>query len=150
MSAAASSLIHSIHTRLIRHAKSLGADPSLVFTRFATERFLCRLSRSRHADRFVLKGALLLLDRFGETFRPTRDADPLGFEDLSEEALAAILSEICGIEVGPDGVTFEIPSIRLSTKVGGRPRGIARPLRVYPRPITSSLIFFNPSAASRA
>jgi predicted nucleotidyltransferase component of viral defense system len=114
MSVAASGLAHSIHTRLIRHAKSLGADPNFVLTRFATERFLYRLSRSRHAERFVLKGALLLLVRLGETFRSTRDADLLGFGDLSDDALASILSEICAIEVEPDAVTFEIPTIRLS------------------------------------
>ena len=114
MSVTASGLAHSLHTRLIRHAKSLGADPNFVLTRFATERFLYRLSCSRHAERFVLKGALLLLVRLGETFRPTRDADLLGFGHLSDEALATILSEICAIEVEPDGVTFEIPSIRLS------------------------------------
>jgi hypothetical protein len=99
---------------LIRHAKSLGADPNLVLTRFATERFLYRLSCSRHSERFVLKGALLLLVRLGETFRPTRDADLLGFGGLSNEALAAILSEICALEVEPDGITFEISTIRLS------------------------------------
>ena len=114
MSVAASGLAHSILTRLICHAKSLGADPNFVLTRFATERFLYRLSCSRHAERFVLKGALLLLVRLGETFRPTRDVDLLGFGDLSNDALAAIISEICVIEVDPDGVIFEVPSIRLS------------------------------------
>lgn len=114
MSTAASGLPHSIHTRLIRHAKQIGADPNLVLTRFATERFLYRLSRSPYAERFVLKGAFLLLVRLGETFQPTRDADLLGFGDLSNDALAAILSEICSLDMEPDGVTFEASTIRLS------------------------------------
>lgn len=51
----------SVQARLVRHAKAKGADPNLVLVRYATERYLYRLSRSQHADRFVLKGALLLL-----------------------------------------------------------------------------------------
>jgi hypothetical protein len=114
MSIAASGLAHSVHTHLIRHAQLLGVDPNLVLTRFASERLLYRLSRSRHADRFVLKGALLLLVWLGETFRSTRDVDLLGFGDLSDGALATIFGEICAIEVEPDGVTFETPTIRVS------------------------------------
>ena len=50
-------LAQSVHTRLVRHAQSLGVDVNLVLTRFATERLLYRLSRSPHAERFVLKGS---------------------------------------------------------------------------------------------
>lgn len=49
----------SVHTHLVRHARSLGVETELVLTRFAVERLLYRLSRSSHAGRFVLKGALL-------------------------------------------------------------------------------------------
>jgi predicted nucleotidyltransferase component of viral defense system len=69
----------SIQTRLVQHARAIGVDPNLVLTRYATERILYRLSRSAYADRFVLKGALLMLVWLGETIRPTRDADLLGF-----------------------------------------------------------------------
>jgi hypothetical protein len=68
MSVAASGLPRSVHTRLIRYAQSLGLDSKFVLTRFAIERFLYRLSCSRHSKSFVLKGALLLLVWFGETF----------------------------------------------------------------------------------
>lgn len=61
MTAAAEGLPVSVQVRLARHAKAIGMDPNLVLARFAVERFLYRLSRSRHADRFVLKGALLML-----------------------------------------------------------------------------------------
>jgi Nucleotidyl transferase AbiEii toxin, Type IV TA system len=71
-------LAQSVQVRLVRHARTLGVDPNLVFTRFAVERFLYRLSRSRYSERFVLKGALLLLVWLGEAIRPTRDADLLG------------------------------------------------------------------------
>lgn len=52
MIAAAEGLPVSIQVRLVRHAKAIGMDPNLVLARFAIERFLYRLSRSRHADRF--------------------------------------------------------------------------------------------------
>lgn len=107
-------LAQSVQTRLVRHAKQIGVDPNLVLARYAAERLLYRLSRSRHADRFVLKGALLLLAWLGETIRPTRDADLLGFGDLSDEGLAATFVEICKMDVEPDGMTFDASSIRVA------------------------------------
>ena len=107
-------LARSIHTRLVAHAKELEVDPNLVLTRFAIERFLYRLSRSPYAEQFVLKGALLLLVWLGETLRPTRDADLLGFGDLSEETLAEVFRSICTIDVEPDGVDFDPESIRVT------------------------------------
>ncbi len=66
MTNASAALAQSVQARLVRHANTLGVDPNLVLTRFARERFLYRLSRSPHAERFVLKGALLLLVWLGE------------------------------------------------------------------------------------
>jgi hypothetical protein len=77
-------LAQSVQTRLVRHAHDTNVDPNLVMARFASERFLYRLSRSPYVERFVLKGALLLAAWLGETIRPTRDADLLGFGDLSD------------------------------------------------------------------
>jgi predicted nucleotidyltransferase component of viral defense system len=103
----------SIQTRLVRHAKDIGVDPNLVLTRYATERILYRLSRSAYADRFVLKGALLMLVWLGETIRPTRDADLLGFGDLSEESLTSIFRDLCVADVEPDGLRYLAKSIRV-------------------------------------
>ena len=65
----------SVHVRLVRHAKVHGLDPSLVFTRYATERLLYRLSVSQHSSRFILKGAMLIMAWFGDTIRGTRGLD---------------------------------------------------------------------------
>jgi hypothetical protein len=35
----------SVQARLVRHAKTIGADPNVVFVRYATDRLLYRLSR---------------------------------------------------------------------------------------------------------
>ena len=114
MTAGTHGLSRSVHTRLVRHARSLGVDANLVLTRFATERLLYRLSRSPHAERFVLKGALLMLVWLGETVRPTRDADLLGFGDLSDEALAGIFRDVCATPVEPDGIQYLGESIRVT------------------------------------
>jgi predicted nucleotidyltransferase component of viral defense system len=113
MSSPREGLARSVQVRLARHAREIGVDPNLVLTRYAVERFLYRLSRSPHAERFVLKGALLMLVWLGEGLRPTSDADLLGFGELSEESLGRILDEVAGQEVEPDAVVFEKRSVRV-------------------------------------
>ena len=54
-----SNLAASVRARLFNIAKTEGSDFNQVLVRFALERILYRLTRSPHADRFVLKGALL-------------------------------------------------------------------------------------------
>lgn len=96
----------SVQVRLVQHARAIGMDPNVVLARYAAERFLYRLSRSAYADRFVLKGALLMLVWLGETIRPTRDADLLGFGEVSQESLARIFTDVCKVAVEPDGLEF--------------------------------------------
>jgi hypothetical protein len=50
----------SVHARLLNRAKAEGRPFNEVLQHYAMERFLYRLSRSEYADRFVLKGALML------------------------------------------------------------------------------------------
>ena len=107
-------LARSAQVRLARHARELGVDPNLVLTRYAIERWLYRLSRSAHADHFVLKGALLLLVWLGEALRPTRDADLLGFGELSDAALMDIFRDVCAVEVEDDAMVFLPDSVRVA------------------------------------
>jgi hypothetical protein len=90
-------LARSVQTRLVHHAHALGVDPNLVLARYAAERLLYRLSCSGYANRFVLKGALMLLVWLGETIRPTRDVDLLGSGAL-ETAIAEKLHAM--VELG--------------------------------------------------
>jgi hypothetical protein len=114
MTQKASGLAHSVQARLARRAKELRVDPNLLLVRFATERLLYRLSRSEYANRFVLKGGLLLLVWLGENIRPTRDADLLGIGELSEKMLRKVFADVCGESVEPDGVEFEAASVEVS------------------------------------
>ena len=49
----------SVRARLLRVSKEKGQNFDLVLTHYAIERLLYRLAQSRHADRFVLKGAIM-------------------------------------------------------------------------------------------
>lgn len=113
MSSLRDGLARSVQTRLAQHARSIGTDPNLVLTRYAIERFLYRLSISPHVDRFVLKGALLMLAWLGDTLRPTRDADLLGFGDLSDEALGQIFTDVCKVHVEPDAMVYLVDTVRV-------------------------------------
>ena len=124
MSGERGGLARSVQVRLARHAKAINVDPNLVLTRYAVERLLYRLSRSPHRDRFVLKGALLLLAWLGDTLRPTRDADLLGVGELSDVGLSKMFVEVCDVEVEPDAMTYladtvRVEPIRLEDRYGG-------------------------------
>ena len=66
-------LVASIRQRLLTFSQERGEDFMLTLTRYGVERFLFRLSRSEHAQRFVLKRAMLFAVWLGQPFRPTRD-----------------------------------------------------------------------------
>ena len=50
----AQGIAHSVHTRLVARAKELGIEAQMMLERFALQRLLYRLSKSAHAERFVL------------------------------------------------------------------------------------------------
>ncbi len=65
----------SVHARLLNKAKATGRPFNELLQYYAMERLLYRLSRSRHANRFVLKGALMLRMWGGPATRATKDLD---------------------------------------------------------------------------
>lgn len=102
----------SVRARLLKLAKAKGQSFDLVLTRFALERLLFRLGRSRHAERFVLKGAMLLMSWFEDPHRGTRDLDLLGFGDSNPEAMLTTFREILAEEAA-DGVVFDADALRV-------------------------------------
>ncbi len=98
--------------RLLKLANANAQNFDLVLTRFALERLLFRLSQSAHADRFVLKGAMLLMTWFDDPHRGTRDLDLLGFGDPYPGAMLATFNEILAQDAG-DGVQFDAGSLRV-------------------------------------
>jgi predicted nucleotidyltransferase component of viral defense system len=104
----------SILARLLTLAKQRGDDYSLLLNRFAMERLLWRLSQSAHADRFLLKGALLFTLWYGDPHRPTRDADLLGFGPDDEANLIATFRDIAAMPMD-DGIVFDPESVKADT-----------------------------------
>ena len=101
----------SVLARLLNLAKQRGDDYNLLLNRFALERLLCRVAASAHADRFLLKGALLFSLWYDEPHRPTRDADLLGYGRDDAGALIATFRDIAAIELD-DGIVFDPASVR--------------------------------------
>ena len=104
-------LAASIKQRLLNLAVANGEDFNLVQVRYATERFLYRMSVSRHANAFLLKGAMLFILWENHPRRPTRDMDLLFLETHDRRELEAIFREIADVEVTPDGLRFDTASI---------------------------------------
>lgn len=98
----------SIHQRLLNNARQTRRPFAEVLQYFAIERFLYRLSRSPHAGKFVLKGALMLSAWEPGLPRPTKDIDLLGSTKNDVSAIVAIMRSICKIETTPpDGLLFD-------------------------------------------
>lgn len=104
-------LAASILARLLALAKRRGDDYNLLLHRFAMERLLARVSASPHADRFLLKGALLFALWYDTPHRPTRDADLLGFGPDDEATLIATFRDIAALDLG-DGIAFDPGSVK--------------------------------------
>ncbi|TIM64614.1 MAG: nucleotidyl transferase AbiEii/AbiGii toxin family protein, partial [Mesorhizobium sp.] len=102
----------SVRARLLQLAKASGQSFDLVLTRFALERLLFRLAQSQHAERFILKGAMLMMSWFDDPHRGTRDLDLLGFGDSEPEPMLATFREILALDAA-DGVEFDVQSLRI-------------------------------------
>jgi predicted nucleotidyltransferase component of viral defense system len=102
----------SVRARLLGLARAQRLEFQSLLTRYGIERLLYRLSISTHADRFVLKGAQLLLVHAAEPHRPTKDLDLLGLGSDDTEDVAQAFTEVCAVPVAHDGLTFDAVSVR--------------------------------------
>ena len=113
----------SVRAKLLAVARENGIQLEYVLLRYAFERFLWRLGRSRFRNSFVLKGASAFSAWLGPFVRVTRDADMEAFGDPSPDGLVAAFREICAIPRPEDGVLFAGDSFSSSPirKQGGYP-----------------------------
>lgn len=100
----------SVRARLLNLSRSRNVEFQLVLSEFAIERLLYRLGSSAHADRFVLKGAMLFKLWPAAIGRATWDLDLLGRGASSVAAVTAILRELCAMD-GSDGIVFDPSSV---------------------------------------
>lgn len=101
----------SVHQRLLNIAREGDRAFNDLVVYYALERFLYRLSQSKHADRFILKGALMLFVWEAQVTRLTRDIDLLGRTSNDLEGIRAIMAEICAVEIEDDGLVFDPASV---------------------------------------
>jgi predicted nucleotidyltransferase component of viral defense system len=101
----------SVHQRLLNVAKGTNRRFIDVLQYYAMERWLYRLSQSKHADRFVLKGALMLLVWRCPLLRPTRDIDLLGRIGNDPESVRSVMIDICQTPVEDDGLIFDVATV---------------------------------------
>lgn len=97
----------SVHQRLKNVSKESGRSFNDLVQYYALERWLYRLSQSRHQNLFILKGALMLVAWRVPILRVTRDIDLLARTSNDLEAIKSIVAEICQTEVGEDGIVFD-------------------------------------------
>jgi len=103
-------LAASVRARLLNRAKAEQSDFNGVLLRYALERLLYRLSQSDHAERFLLKGAMLFTLWYDMPHRPTRDVDLLGFGPSDLGAVVQTFRDIASISVA-DGMSFDPASV---------------------------------------
>ena len=101
----------SVRQRLLNQARKNKRPFNELLQYYAMERFLYRLSQSRHANLFILKGALMLRVWRSPEVRPTMDIDMLGRTSNEEESIIAQIKDIIAIDAEPDGLIFEPDSI---------------------------------------
>ena len=103
----------SIRQRLLNLARAQERPFQEVLQFYVMERFLYRLNRSDHADRFVLKGALMLQVWESPQARPTMDIDMLGRTENELGTLVGQVREIMGIDFeSEDGLIFHGDSLQ--------------------------------------
>jgi predicted nucleotidyltransferase component of viral defense system len=102
----------SVRQRLMNLADRSGEPFQRVLVNYGLERLLYRLSRSRHHDRFVLKGALLFAVWSDLPQRPTMDVDLMSATTIATAELTSIFNAVCATPVEDDGLTFFPDSVR--------------------------------------
>lgn len=117
----------SVFQKLLNLARERGEDVNALLAQYAVERMLYRISQSRQADRFVLKGAMLFRVWTGSLHRPTQDLDLLGYGEPDPgrlaKAFAAILREVSD---DSDGLAFDSTAVIAEEIRGGQEYGGVR------------------------
>ena len=96
----------SVRQRLLFKSRSDVRPFQELAQYYAMERFLYRLSLSRHSHRYILKGALMLRIWEAPQIRPTMDIDMLGRASNTVADVVSNVIDILSVDVDPDGLSF--------------------------------------------
>ncbi len=100
-----------IKGRIKNIAKDNKADARVLNRIYMMERFLERVANSPYAEKFVIKGGILVTSMVGVSLRSTMDIDTTVRNiNLSEKDVLRIVKEICDIDMNDD-ISFVIKEI---------------------------------------
>jgi predicted nucleotidyltransferase component of viral defense system len=115
----------SILARLRNQSDEMNRPFAEVLQYFAMERFLYRLSKTRYADKFILKGGLLFYVWNLPLRRPTRDIDFRGYVSGDSKTLLKIIHAVLEVPAPEDGLAFDMQLISVEeTQIDADYRGI--------------------------
>lgn len=102
----------SVRARLQNKAKETNRPFSEVLQYYGMERFLYRVSRSKYAGKFILKGALMFSVWQVPERRTTLDIDFSARHDNRITTIEKLIMDICKTPVVPDGLMFDPKTIK--------------------------------------
>ncbi len=115
----------SILARLRNQTEAMNRPFAEVLQYYAMERFLYRLSKTRYADKFILKGGLMFYVWDLPLRRPTRDIDFRGYVSGNRSTLLKIMDEVIGVSALEDGLVFDSQSLSVEeTQIDADYQGI--------------------------
>jgi predicted nucleotidyltransferase component of viral defense system len=92
-------------------SKGDSTKAQIIIRTYVMERFLERLSLSKHRSNLILKGGTLIAAMVGLNNRSTMDIDTtIKNLSLSEESARKIVEEVTAVQID-DGMAFEIKSV---------------------------------------
>jgi hypothetical protein len=100
-----------VRDRLLQRSRETGEAFDFLLQRYAAERFLYRLGRSKYRDQFILKGAMLFVLWGGSVYRPTRDLDFTGYGSSNAADVVAAFRDICTGQVPDGGLIFDAETL---------------------------------------
>lgn len=102
----------SIRARLQNKAKETNRPFSEILQYYGMERFLYRFSRSKYADKFILKGALMFTVWRVPERRTTLDIDFSACYDNQIASIEKVIKDVCRVLVTPDGLMFDPQTVK--------------------------------------
>ena len=102
----------SIRAKLTNEAQETHRPFAEILQYYAMERYLYRLSRSEHVDKFILKGALMFTVWQVPLRRTSLDIDFLGRFENQISVIEAIIKDVCRQKVTPDGLLFDTATVK--------------------------------------
>ncbi|MBS4168317.1 nucleotidyl transferase AbiEii/AbiGii toxin family protein [Parachlamydia sp. AcF125] len=116
----------SIRQRLKNLSEKRNRPFDEILRYYAMERFLYRLSLSPYADKFFLKGGLILKVWDSTDHRATMDIDLLARTSNQIDNLKRIITEVSEMTCEEDGIIFDAQKLILrNTQTGGDYNGIS-------------------------